>query len=63
MPFYDYKCSSCGQQFEVLQKLGDPAPSGCPSCGQDRLTKVISAPAIQSSTGGSAHVHGPGCRH
>ncbi len=63
MPFFDYNCLSCSHKFEVLQKVSDPAPSSCPSCGQDRLEKLVSAPAIQSSAGGSAHVHGPGCRH
>lgn len=63
MPFYDYACLSCGHTFEVMQKLSDPAPATCPSCGKERLEKQVSAPAVQSSGGGSGHVHGPNCRH
>lgn len=62
MPFYDYGCPSCDHRFEVLQKLGDPAPAQCPACGHERVEKLVSAPAIQSG-GGGGHVHGPNCRH
>jgi len=63
MPFYDYNCLSCDHTFEVMHKLSDPAPAACPSCGDEKLEKAVSAPAIQSSGGGSGHVHGPGCNH
>lgn len=64
MPFFDYRCQSCDHTFEVLQRVSEPAPSTCPSCNQDRLEKLVSAPAIQSGGGGGGgHVHGPGCRH
>ncbi|NCX42324.1 MAG: zinc ribbon domain-containing protein, partial [Proteobacteria bacterium] len=23
MPIYDYKCSNCGQEFELIQKFSD----------------------------------------
>ncbi|MEJ5978032.1 zinc ribbon domain-containing protein [Novosphingobium sp. PS1R-30] len=62
MPFYDYSCLSCDHRFEVLQKLSDPAPRECPACGREGVEKQVSAPAIQSASGGG-HVHGPGCRH
>lgn len=65
MPFFDYHCQNCDHTFEVLQKLNEPALSTCPSCNQEKLEKLLSAPAIQSSGGGGGggHVHGPGCRH
>jgi putative FmdB family regulatory protein len=63
MPFFDYRCLSCDHEFEVLQKLNEPAPSTCPSCNQKGLEKKLSAPAIKSTAGGGGHVHGPGCRH
>lgn len=64
MPFYDYRCRSCEHQFETMQKVGDAALTTCPSCDQDQLEKLVSAPAIQSSGGGGGgHVHGPGCNH
>lgn len=46
MPLYEYRCSSCGEIVEVLQRSGDPPPSECTRCGGAML-KVISAPAIQ----------------
>lgn len=46
MPLYEYRCSSCGEMVEVLQRSGDPPPTECTRCGGTML-KVISAPAIQ----------------
>lgn len=63
MPFYDYRCRNCEHQFEAMQKVNDPALTSCPSCNEDKLEKLVSAPAIQSSGGGGGHVHGPGCNH
>lgn len=34
MPIYEYKCSSCGKVFEVLQKRFDVDEAPCESCGQ-----------------------------
>lgn len=31
MPIYDYKCSQCAHQFELLVKAGDKPV--CPACG------------------------------
>ncbi len=33
MPIYEYKCQSCGQVVELLQRIGEPGPDSCPSCG------------------------------
>jgi putative FmdB family regulatory protein len=46
MPLYEYCCSQCGKCVEIVQKVGDPPPKKCKSCG-GALKKVISAPAIQ----------------
>lgn len=46
MPLYEYVCSQCGHRIEVVQKVGDPSPKICTSCG-GVLKKVISAPALQ----------------
>lgn len=45
MPLYEYRCSSCGETIEVLQRSGDP-PAECARCGGQML-KVISAPALR----------------
>ena len=33
MPTYGYKCESCGQDFEVVQKVTDESIKECPDCG------------------------------
>ena len=40
MPIYGYRCSTCGHQFEVQQKMSDASLTTCPKC-QGKLTKVI----------------------
>lgn len=47
MPLYEYRCRACDGQFEVIQKLGDPPPESCRSCGDGPVDKLISAPAFQ----------------
>lgn len=40
MPIYGYRCTSCGHEVEVLQKLSDPPLKTCPNCGGE-LRKVL----------------------
>lgn len=46
MPIYEYKCSSCNQRFEVMQRVSDPVLTTCETCGGP-VEKLISAPAFQ----------------
>ncbi len=46
MPLYEYKCTSCGKRFELIQKFSDPPQTACPSCGKT-AERQLSAPAIQ----------------
>jgi putative FmdB family regulatory protein len=43
MPTYQYRCSSCGNELEVFQKMTDDALTKCPKCEKDALERVISA--------------------
>jgi putative FmdB family regulatory protein len=43
MPIYEYRCAACGHELEALQKLADSPLKDCPSCGQSRLSKLVSA--------------------
>ena len=43
MPIYEYRCESCGEELEKIQKVTDPALTDCPRCGKAALTKLISA--------------------
>lgn len=43
MPLYEYRCSSCGERFEVLQRIGAGADGvRCPRCGADSVQRVHS---------------------
>jgi putative FmdB family regulatory protein len=46
VPLYEYQCTKCGHQFEMIQKFSDSPKTKCPKCG-GRLEKLVSAPAIQ----------------
>src|SRR5882724_5517534 len=45
MPLYEYKCSSCGKKFEVIQKFADEPLETHPECG-GLVEKLFSAPAF-----------------
>jgi len=40
MPTYGYRCTNCGHQFEIHQRMTDEALKVCPKC-QGKLTKVL----------------------
>lgn len=33
MPTYDYQCSKCGAEFQVVQKITAKPGAKCPTCG------------------------------
>ena len=43
MPFYEYRCDSCGHTFDALQKFSDEPLQLCPACKKPDLRKLISA--------------------
>ena len=45
MPTYQYSCTDCGEQLEVVQKFTDESLTTCPTCG-GRLRKVFSAVGV-----------------
>ncbi len=47
MPIYEYRCSSCGVQKDVLQKISDAPLSICPDCGKETFSKQLSAAGFQ----------------
>lgn len=52
MPIYDYHCTACGADCEVLQKISDPPETQCPECGNQALLKQVSAAGFRLSGGG-----------
>ncbi|WP_289008156.1 FmdB family zinc ribbon protein [uncultured Thermomonospora sp.] len=45
MPTYQYACTACSEQLEVVQKFTDDPLTECPSC-KGRLRKVFSPVGI-----------------
>ena len=52
MPIYDYKCSDCEHQIEVIQKFSDEPKTLCLECGKETLKKMVSAPSFRLKGGG-----------
>jgi putative FmdB family regulatory protein len=47
MPIYAYRCAACGHAKDVLQKLSDAPLAVCPSCGEPRFEKQVTAAGFQ----------------
>ena len=47
MPIYDYSCSACGHELEVMQKISDDPLTVCPNCHADTLSKSVTAPSFR----------------
>ncbi len=47
MPIYGYRCSSCGFEKDVMQKISEAPLTTCPSCGASAFAKQMSAAGFQ----------------
>ena len=47
MPIYEYECSKCHHQLEIIQKINDPPVLQCPQCSEDGLVRLVSAAGFQ----------------
>lgn len=47
MPIYAYRCSQCGFEKDVLQKMSDPPLTTCPECNTDHFSKQLTAAGFQ----------------
>ncbi|MDR6675288.1 zinc ribbon domain-containing protein [Xanthomonas sp. 1678] len=52
MPIYAFQCAECGHSFDRLQKLSDPDPDACPSCGAPAIKRQLTAPSFRLSGSG-----------
>ncbi|MGO9987252.1 MAG: FmdB family zinc ribbon protein [Steroidobacteraceae bacterium] len=50
MPIYDYACTNCHRNFELL--VISSAVPACPHCGGTRLQMLMSAPAAPGKSVG-----------
>lgn len=51
MPIYEYRCCSCHDEFEVIQKFSDAPLAKCEKCG-GHLEKLLSRSGFQLKGGG-----------
>ena len=52
MPIYEYRCDSCGHEFETIQKVSEDPLQTCPDCEQNALVKKVSAAGFRLKGGG-----------
>ena len=52
MPIYAFQCAECGHSFDRLQKMSDPDPETCPSCGAQQVKRQLTAPSFRLSGSG-----------
>jgi putative FmdB family regulatory protein len=48
MPLYDFRCSACAQEFELLVRSG--ATPACPHCASPALERRVSLVAPQGTS-------------
>lgn len=47
MPIYEYQCTGCHHQFDLLQKINDEPVKKCPKCSKDTAIRLVSAAGFQ----------------
>ena len=47
MPIYDFKCSACDHQDEMMRKTSAENTMECPECHKETFVKMLSAPSFQ----------------
>jgi len=43
MPTYQYRCTNCGNELEIVQKMSDKSLTLCPKCQKETFERVITA--------------------
>jgi putative FmdB family regulatory protein len=52
MPIYEYVCTTCGTEFEVMQKFSDKPLKKCTCSSEARVARKLSVPAFHLQGGG-----------
>ena len=59
MPLFEFRCSACEVDFEVLIRAGDRA--ACPECGTQSLEKLFSESAPPATAGRALPIASAAC--
>lgn len=59
MPIFEFVCSECGKEFDILISASKKDQVECPACGSSQLKKKLSS---FSTTGGSKPSSPDSCR-
>ncbi len=51
MPIYEYKCTKCGKEYELFQRITEPAAKSCKFC-KGRVNKLMSQTTFHLKGGG-----------
>lgn len=52
MPIYEYRCSTCQFQDDLMLKVSAASTLQCPSCQRNTFEKLVSAPSFKLSGSG-----------
>ena len=52
MPIYEYRCSTCQFQDDLMLKVSAASTLQCPSCQRNTFKKLVSAPSFKLSGSG-----------
>ena len=47
MAIYEFLCSECAHQDDLIRKMDDASVTICPKCMKDSFVKQVSAPNFQ----------------
>jgi len=62
MPIYDYRCTACGEVYDVFHKVREVEEDVvCPSCSSPGHVRLLSAPAVIAGGVRGAHMEAPSC--
>jgi putative FmdB family regulatory protein len=51
VPLYDYKCTSCGHQYETREGFDAPSRQPCPQCGAEAKRLLHPPPIVFKGSG------------
>ena len=51
MPTYGYRCTECGNEYDVWQRMSDEPVAACPACGKSGKRLIFPAGIVFKGTG------------